>query len=90
MTEFGKSRLLNKKELESLGYNVVIYPVTTLRLAMGEVDRGLEAILRDGDQNAILDRMQHRKELYDLLRYEDYNQYDQNLFNFKVNDTPKE
>lgn len=90
MTEFGKSRLLNKKELESFGYNMVIYPVTTLRLAMGEVDRGLEAILRDGDQNAILDRMQHRKDLYDLLRYEDYNQYDQNLFNFKVNDTPKE
>jgi methylisocitrate lyase len=88
MTEFGKSRLLNKKELESLGYNLVIYPVTTLRLAMGEIDRGLEAILRDGDQNAILDRMQHRKDLYDLLRYEDYSQYDQNLFNFKVNDTP--
>jgi methylisocitrate lyase len=88
MTEFGKSRLLNKKELESLGYNLVIYPVTTLRLAMGEIDRGLEVILRDGDQNAILDRMQHRKDLYDLLRYEDYSQYDQNLFNFKVNDTP--
>jgi len=88
MTEFGKSRLLNKKELERLGYNVVIYPVTTLRLAMGEIDRGLEAILRDGDQNAILDRMQHRKDLYDLLRYEDYNQFDQNLFNFELNNTP--
>lgn len=88
MTEFGKSRLLNKGELEGLGYNLVIYPVTTLRLAMGEIDRGLEAIIRDGDQNAILDRMQHRKDLYDLLRYEDYRQYDQNLFNFKVNDTP--
>ena len=88
MTEFGKSRLLNKGELEALGYNLVIYPVTTLRLAMGEIDRGLESILRDGDQNAILDRMQHRKDLYNLLRYEDYSQYDQNLFNFKVNDTP--
>lgn len=90
MTEFGKSRLLNKKELESLGYNVVIYPVTTLRLAMGEIDRGLDAILREGDQNAILDRMQHRKDLYELLRYEDYSQYDQNLFNFEVSDTPRE
>jgi len=88
MTEFGKSRLLNKKELENIGYNIVIYPVTTLRLAMGEVDRGLEAILRDGDQNRILDKMQHRKDLYDLLRYEDYNQYDKSLFNFKVKDTP--
>lgn len=90
MTEFGKSRLLNVRELESLGINVVIYPVTTLRLAMGEVDRGLDAILRDGDQNAILDRMQHRKDLYDLLRYKDYSTFDQNLFNFEVNDTPQE
>ncbi len=88
MTEFGKSRLLNRKELENLGYNLVIYPVTTLRLAMGEVDRGLEVMLRDGDQTGILDRMQHRKDLYDLLRYEDYNRYDQNLFNFRVGDTP--
>ena len=89
MTEFGKSRLFNKRELEDLGYNMVIYPVTTLRLAMGEVDRGLAAILRDGDQNAILDQMQHRKDLYDLLRYEEYNRYDQNLFNFRVGDTPQ-
>ncbi len=90
MTEFGKSRLLSKKELEDLGFNVVIYPVTTLRLAMGEVDRGLDAILRDGDQNGILERMQHRRDLYDVLRYEEYNQFDQNLFNFEVTDTPME
>lgn len=89
MTEFGKSRLLSKRELEDLGYNMVIYPVTTLRLAMGEVDRGLDALIRDGDQNRILDRMQHRKDLYDLLRYEDYNRYDRDLFNFQVGDTPQ-
>ena len=88
MTEFGKSRLLNIKELENLGFNVVIYPVTTLRLAMGEVARGLDALIRDGDQNGILERMQHRKDLYDLLRYEDYSKFDQNLFNFEVKDTP--
>ncbi|MEP3278748.1 MAG: methylisocitrate lyase [Stappiaceae bacterium] len=88
MTEFGKSRLLNKSELEALGFNLVIYPVTTLRLAMGEVDRGLDAILRDGDQNGILDRMQHRRDLYDLLRYEDYTRFDKALFNFEVGDTP--
>ena len=88
MTEFGKSRLLGKAELENLGFNVVIYPVTTLRLAMGEVDRGLSAILKDGDQNGILDRMQHRRDLYELLRYEDYNRFDQDLFNFEVKDTP--
>lgn len=88
MTEFGKSRLLNKAELENLGFNIVIYPVTTLRLAMGEVDRGLCSILRHGDQNAILEQMQHRKDLYELLRYEAYNKFDQSLFNFEVTDTP--
>jgi methylisocitrate lyase len=88
MTEFGKSRLLNKKELENLGFNVVIYPVTTLRLAMGAAERGLDAILRDGDQNGVLDEMQHRKDLYELLRYEEYNKFDQSLFNFEVGDTP--
>ena len=82
MTEFGKSPLLHRQELENLGYNIVIYPVTSLRLAMGAVDRGLESILDDGDQKALLEEMQHRRSLYDLLRYEDYNHYDQRLFNF--------
>lgn len=89
MTEFGKSRLLNKKELEALGFNLVIYPVTTLHLAMGACDVSLDRILKDGDQNGILDMMQHRRDLYDLLRYEDYNKFDASIFNFQVGDTPK-
>ena len=90
MTEFGKSRLLNKTELENLGFNLVIYPVTTLRLAMFGAEKGLDAILKDGDQNGVLDIMQHRRDLYDLLGYEDYNKYDTSLFNFTVGDTPME
>ncbi len=90
MTEFGKSRLLTKKELEDLGFNLVIYPVTTFRLAMGEVERGLDHLKEAGDQNAILDRMQHRKTLYDYLRYEEYSKFDQDIFNFEVGDTPME
>jgi methylisocitrate lyase len=90
MTEFGKSQLLNRKELEALGFNLVIYPVTTLRLAMFGAEKGLDAILKDGDQNGVLGIMQHRRDLYDLLRYEDYNQFDQSIFNFKVGDTPRD
>jgi len=90
MTEFGKSRLFTRSELENLGYNVVIYPVTTLRLAMGEALRGLDHIKAYGDQNGILEKMQHRRDLYDLLRYEDYSTFDQDLFNFEVVDTPKD
>ena len=88
MTEFGKSRLLNYKELEALGFNVVIYPVTTLRLAMGACDTGLDRILSDGDQNGILDQMQHRRDLYQTLRYHDYNKFDESIYNFQVTDTP--
>lgn len=84
MTEFGKSKLLDKNTLENLGYNLVIYPVTTLRLAMKAVEDGLRHIYEQGDQNAILDNMQHRKRLYEILKYEDYNSFDQNIFNFKV------
>lgn len=84
MTEFGKSKLLNTRQLENLGFNVVIYPVTTLRLAMGVVERGLEQIKKEGTQENLLPQMQTRKDLYELTRYEEYNQFDQNIFNFKV------
>ena len=73
MTEFGKSKLLNKNELENLGYNLVIYPVTTQRLAMQNVEMGLKSIFKDGDQNNIIDKMQTRKRLYELVEYEKYN-----------------
>ena len=53
MTEFGKSKLLNRSQLENLGYNLVIYPVTTQRLAMQNVELGLKSIFKDGHQNNI-------------------------------------
>ena len=84
MTEFGKSRLLTTTELENLGYNMVIYPVTTLRLAMGSARKGLEAIQKSGSQEPVVPEMQTRQELYDLTDYEQYNQLDQNIFNFKL------
>lgn len=84
MTEFGKSKLLTTQELESVGFNLVIYPVTTLRLAMGAVTRGLMQIQKDGTQENTVPDMQTRKELYELTSYEAYNSFDQNIFNFKV------
>ena len=73
MTEFGKSKLLDKKQLENLGYNLVIYPVTTQRLAMKSVEDGLKSIFKEGHQNNIIDKMQTRKRLYELVEYEKYN-----------------
>ncbi len=85
MTEFGKGQLYSKTELENLGYNLVIYPVTTLRLAMGAAEKGLDIIKNTGSQSAALALMQTRTQLYELTAYEDYNQFDQSIFNFKLN-----
>ena len=84
MTEFGKSKLLNKSELENLGYNLVIYPVTTQRLAMQNVENGLKTIFNDGHQNNILDKMQTRKRLYELVEYEKYNTPDKKITDFST------
>jgi len=84
MTEFGKSKLFNYKELESFGYNIVIYPVTTQRLAMKNVEDGLRVIFADGHQNNIIDKMQTRKRLYELVEYEKYNSLDEKIYNFST------
>ena len=84
MTEFGKSKLLNYKKLENLGYNIVIYPVTSQRLAMKNVEDGLRAIFEHGHQNNIMNKMQTRKRLYELVDYEKYNSLDERIYNFST------
>ncbi|MGW5108730.1 methylisocitrate lyase [Nocardia sp. NPDC004123] len=84
MTEFGKSELIPAQTLESIGYNAVIYPVTTLRLAMFAAETGLREIAATGTQSGLLDRMQHRSRLYELLQYERYNEFDSDIFNFTL------
>ena len=80
MTEFGKSPLLTSDELESLGYAAVIYPVTLLRVAMKAAEAALGILAADGTQREILDLMQTRQELYDLLEYDDYQERDRKHF----------
>jgi len=83
MTEFGKSKLLTYDQLSNLGYNIVIYPVTTFRLAMKATIDGLAEIKANGTQEGLLNKMQSRQELYVLSRYEEYGSFDQSIFNFK-------
>jgi len=84
MTEFGKSKLLNRAQLETLGYNLVIYPMTAFRLAMKAIEDGLRTIEKDGSQESLLEKMQHRARLYEIVRYKEFNDLDQNIFNFKL------
>ena len=69
MTEFGKTPIMAIERFEQLGYDCVIWPVTTLRSAMGEVTRLLADLKRDGHVETHLDRMQTRQDLYAALRY---------------------
>jgi methylisocitrate lyase len=84
MTEFGKSKLLNTEQLTNLGYNLVIYPVTTLRLAMKAIEDGLTQIYNEGTQENVIPMMQPRSRLYEVIHYEDYNEFDTGIFNFNL------
>jgi methylisocitrate lyase len=86
MTEFGKSELFTTQQLEDVGINIVIFPVSLLRLAMGAAERGLDTIIREGSLTSLLPEMQHRSELYTLLDYEAYNTFDSGIFNFSISD----
>ncbi|MBK3586048.1 methylisocitrate lyase [Streptomyces microflavus] len=84
MTEFGKGPLLDTATLESLGYNIALYPVTLFRLAMGAVEDGLRTLAADGGQQALLPRMQTRSRLYEVLGYEEYGAFDSAVFDFTL------
>ncbi|WP_331744183.1 methylisocitrate lyase [Kitasatospora sp. NBC_01300] len=84
ITEFGKSPLLDARTLQDLGYEIALYPVTLLRLAMGAVEDGLRTLAAEGTQESLLPRMQPRSRLYELLGYEQYAAFDSAVFDFTL------
>ncbi len=84
MTEFGKSELFTNQQLADVGINLVIYPVSLLRLAMGAAERGLDDLVQSGSLNGQVANMQTRARLYELLDYEAYNSFDTGVFNFTL------
>ncbi|AWB85298.1 methylisocitrate lyase [Mycetocola zhujimingii] len=84
MTEFGKSELFTSAQLADVGINIVIWPVSLLRTAMGAAGRALDTLNDEGSLSSKLDEMQHRADLYELVDYEGYNQFDTSVFNFTV------
>ena len=73
-----------RPELAGVGVNMIIYPVTLLRSAMGAAERTLESIKSDGTQEAQVSSMLTRARLYDLVDYEAYNRFDTGVFNFQI------
>jgi methylisocitrate lyase len=84
MTEFGKSELFTHTQLADVGVNIVIHPVSLLRLAMGAAERGLDALLTEGSLVSRVPEMQTRARLYELIDYEGYSGFDAGIYTFDL------
>jgi len=84
MTEFGKSELFTTQQLADAGINIVIWPVSLLRMAMGAAESALDTLDREGSLASRLGDMQHRADLYDLIDYSGYSRFDDSVFNFTL------
>jgi len=84
MTEFGKSELFTTQQLADVGVNIVIFPVSLLRLAMGAAERGLDTIIAEGSLTSKVPEMQTRARLYELIDYEGYSRFDDGIFTFDL------
>jgi methylisocitrate lyase len=84
MTEFGKSELFTTQRLADVGVNIVIFPVSLLRLAMGAAERGLDTLLAEGSLTTKVPEMQTRARLYELIDYEGYSSFDEGIFTFDL------
>lgn len=79
MTEFGKTPYLTVREFEDLGYRIVLFPVTALRVATKAVETLLAELKAVGTQRGLVSTMHTRQQLYDLLRYSEYEKRDKDL-----------
>ena len=70
MTEFGKTPYLNVNELEALGYDLIIFPLTLMRIMLKSMDIALQDLKESGGQVKLLDDMMTREELYEVLDYQ--------------------
>jgi methylisocitrate lyase len=79
MTEFGKTPYYTAEEFSELGYSMVIYPVSSLRAAAKAYERLFQTIKSSGTQKSELENMQTRKELYEVIHYDDFEALDQTI-----------
>jgi methylisocitrate lyase len=86
MTEFGKSDLFTVQELQDVGVNMVIFPVSLLRIAMGAIERGLDALVAEGSLQSQVPDMQTRARLYQLVDYAGYSAFDDGVYTFDLTD----
>ncbi len=79
MTEFGKSPYTSAKEFEDMGYNMVIFPLTAFRVMLKSVADALSKLKAEGTQKTFIEEMMTRKELYEIIGYQDYEGIDKKI-----------
>ncbi|TAK07063.1 MAG: methylisocitrate lyase [Candidatus Manganitrophaceae bacterium] len=79
MTEFGKSPLLSAEDLSKMGYRLILFPMTLFRTAARAMEEMLAVLKKEGTARGLLGQMQTRRELYEVIRYADYERLDQQL-----------
>jgi methylisocitrate lyase len=79
MTEFGKTPYLSSSEFEDLGYRMVLFPVTALRVTTKAVEQALRELKDHGSQRDLLGHMHTRQQLYELLQYEEYERHERSF-----------
>ena len=79
MTEFGRTPFMTASEFETLGYKMVIWPVSALRVAAKAHAELYEGIRKDGGTHRLIDRMQTRAELYATIGYHEYEALDSSI-----------
>ncbi len=84
MTEFGKTPFIKASEFQEMGYRFVIFPVTLFRIAAKAMDDALEALKVQGTQEGIINNMMTRKEQYEVINYDFYQDFDKNIVNGKI------
>ncbi|WP_138419583.1 methylisocitrate lyase [Aquibacillus sediminis] len=86
MTEFGKTPYISAQAFQEMGVGMVIYPVTSMRVAAKAYERVFDLIKQDGSQQAAEQDMQPRKELYDTISYYDFEDLDKHVAKTVLND----
>jgi methylisocitrate lyase len=86
MTEFGKSELFTTRQLADAGIDLVIYPVSLLRLAMGAAERGLDTLRAEGSLASQVEHMLTRARLYELVDYAGYGAFDAGVYDFSLDE----
>ncbi|ARK22005.1 MULTISPECIES: methylisocitrate lyase [Sporosarcina] len=89
MTEFGRTPMYTAEQFEDMGYKMVIYPVTSLRIAAKAIERLYKELYETGTQSALLGDMQTRKELYDTILYDQYEELDETISKTVLDDLYK-